>query len=137
MKIEPMSIALAAVLLACSSALRADQRPANPDVSGIEAAAKDVFGVPPVGRPTTETHDNLVALRMGPFTVTQRTDSRTWFVRNQDYGPLAEEGAFDGSEDLLHKTAAKILAGLHGWTYPQLITAIWEAALTRRMKEEG
>jgi hypothetical protein len=111
MKIEPMAIAFAAALLARSSALRADQ-PANLDVSGIEAAAKNVFGVPAVGRPTTETRENLVALRMGPFTVTRRTDSRTWFVRNEDYGPLAEDGAFDGSEDLLRKTAAKILAGL-------------------------
>jgi D-alanine-D-alanine ligase len=53
-------------------------------------------------------------------------DGRPYFL---EVNPLP--GLNPESSDLV------ILAGLHGWTYPQLITAIWEAALARRMKEEG
>src|SRR5215470_1452065 len=112
MKTKPTTMGFAVIVLLCASALRADERPTDADVSEIEAVAKSVFGVPPVGKPATETRENLVALHMGTFAVTRRTDSRTWFVRNQDYGPLAEDGAFDGSEDVLRKVATKILAGL-------------------------
>ncbi len=82
------------------------------DTHSLEAVARNAFGVELAPKPVTELDENLIALRSGPFTVAQRTDSRTYFVRNRGWGALADDGVFNGSEDVLRQRAAKILAAL-------------------------
>jgi hypothetical protein len=106
-----MKTKLMMVLLICSCAPHGE-RPTSPDVRSLEAVAKNVLNIPVAPKPTTEIDENLVALRTGTFTVAKRSDSRTYFVRNTAYGPLSDDGVFDGSEEALRGTAARIFAGL-------------------------
>jgi hypothetical protein len=78
----------------------------------LERVAKEVFRVAVPPKPVTELDENLVSLRTETFTVARRTDSRTYFVRNKAYGPLSDDGVFDGAEDQLRSTAARLLTGL-------------------------
>ena len=111
MKMKSTQLLLALLLAGASAAY--PQRPAGgTSTADLTRVAKEVFGVEIAPKPVTETDENLLALRTGNFTVAERTDSRTYFVRNRAYGPLSEDGVFNGSDDELQKTAARILTGV-------------------------
>jgi hypothetical protein len=100
------------LLLACSCAHDVPRPTGSTDTRSLEAVATKVFGIALQPKPVTEVDENLVALRTGTFTVAQRSDSRTYFVRNQAFGPLSDDGVFNGAEDDLRKAAVRILTGL-------------------------
>jgi hypothetical protein len=100
------------VLLACSCTPKGERPTGCADARGLEATARNVFGVEVAPKPVLETDENLTALRSGTYTVGQRSDSRTYFVRNRAWGPLADEGVFTGADEVLQQKAAKILSGL-------------------------
>jgi hypothetical protein len=111
MKMKSAKLMLA-LLLVGSSAAYTQQPAGGGSAADLARVAKDVFGVEVAPKPVTEMDENLIALRTPTFTVAQRTDCRTYFVRNHAYGPLSDEGVFNGSDDDLRKTAARILTGL-------------------------
>jgi hypothetical protein len=101
------------LLLICSCAHEVPHPGDKANAPNLQAVATNVFGIELVPTPVTGVDGNLVTLHTGTFTVEQRSDSRTYFVRNRAFGALSDDGVFDGSEDDLRRTAARIMAGLN------------------------
>ncbi len=95
-----------------SSVILAAATPGVDEPKALDSVAREVFELELPAQPAKTTDHNLVALSGAGLTVSRRVDSRTYFVRNVEYGPSNDGGAFDGPDERLRETTRRIFAGL-------------------------
>lgn len=104
-------------ILACFAALTlveaacapSEQVPSTPSVGNVEKLASQVFGVESDEIEERGEERNLVGVRSRFVVVSQRTDSRTYFVRDMRYQGSNELGVFEGSDEELIEISRKFM----------------------------
>ena len=87
-------------------------RPAPEVVSHLQALAEGPLGLKVEGAAQRGAVANMAGIRTGTVLVSQRLDSRTYFVQDQGYGVDKSAGIFAGSDDELLARAREVLVAL-------------------------
>jgi hypothetical protein len=110
-----VSSSLLALAVATGTALAqapsAELRPAPETVGRLQALAEGPFGLKLEGQAQSGAAANLAGIRTDTLLVSQRLDSRTYFVQDDRYGLDRPAGLFAGSdEDLLARARELMVA---------------------------
>jgi hypothetical protein len=111
--LSPLSlILLASAGAASAQPPAATLRPAPDAVSRLQLLAEGPLGLKVEGSAQRGAVANVAGIRSDALLVSQRLDSRTYFVQDQRYGADKAAGFFGGSDDELLARAREVMVAL-------------------------
>lgn len=103
---------LVALVLAIAACTPSKKEPSPPSVDNVEKLASEVFRVGPDEIEMRGEERNVIGVRSKYVVVSQRTDSRTYFVEDARYQGANELGVFGGSDEQLIEISRKLMGSL-------------------------